>query len=94
METVELEPLVLANRSGVAFTLRHRNGTANCIITIKALEMYFWLEPRASDDRVFQTFEDGYARIKAIAERKLRVRPSARLQLTPDDFEPPQCTCR
>ncbi|WP_062918306.1 DUF1488 family protein [Paraburkholderia caribensis] len=86
METAELEPHVLANRRGVAFTLMHRNNSVSCVVTIAALETYFWLESGASDIRVLRTFDNGLARIHAIAERKLLAHPVARLELTPDDF--------
>ncbi|BCG05064.1 hypothetical protein PPGU19_096320 (plasmid) [Paraburkholderia sp. PGU19] len=89
METLDLEPQVLANHRGVAFGLVHRNSTVECVITIATLEAYFWLEPRASDARIMKTFRDGYGRIRAIAERKLLAHPAARLELTPDDFARP-----
>lgn len=89
METVEVEPQVLANRRGVAFGLVRQNITVECVITVATLEAHFWLEPGASDTRIVKTFRDGYGRIRAIAERKLLAHPSARLELTPDDFARP-----
>ncbi|MBB5421735.1 DUF1488 family protein [Paraburkholderia sp. CNPSo 3155] len=86
METVELEPQVLANRLGVAFSLIFQKQPIECTITITALEAYFWLEPRAGDERILKTFRDGYGRIRAIAERKLLAHPAARLELTTADF--------
>jgi hypothetical protein len=86
MKTVGLEPLLLANRRGVTFGVVRQNGIVECLITIETLEAYFWLEPCASDARILKTFQDGYARISAIAERKLLARPALRLELTPDDF--------
>jgi hypothetical protein len=86
MDTIELEPQVLANRRGVTFALVRQNTTVECLITIAALEAYFWLEPRANNERILKTFRDGHSRIRAIAERKLLAHPSARLELTPDDF--------
>ena len=88
-ETVELEPQVLANRLGVAFSLVRQNRPVECMITITALEAYFWLEPRAGDERILKTFRDGYGRIRAIAERKSLAHPAARLELTPADFSRP-----
>ena len=85
-ETVELEPQVLANRLGVAFSLVRQNRPVECMITITALEAYFWLEPRAGDERILKTFRDGYGRICAMAERKWLARPATRLELTPADF--------
>jgi hypothetical protein len=89
METIESEPQVSANRRGVAFTLAHQGVPIECVVTTAALEAYFWLEPRASDARMLRTFSDGYRRIRAIAERKLRAHPAARLELTPADFARP-----
>ncbi|MEX3894244.1 DUF1488 domain-containing protein [Paraburkholderia sp. JPY432] len=89
METVEPGPQVLASRLGVAFSLVFQNRPVECMITITALEAYFWLDPRAGDERVLKTFRDGYGRIRAIAERKLLAHPAARLELTPADFSRP-----
>ncbi|MGF6840268.1 hypothetical protein QF001_004135 [Paraburkholderia youngii] len=88
-ESVEPEPQVLASRLGVTFSLVFQNRPVECIITITALEAYFWLEPRAGDERILKTFRDGYGRIRAIAERKLLAHPAARLELTPADFSRP-----
>ena len=89
METLELEPQVLANHRGVAFGLVCPNGTVECVITIATLEAYFWLEPRASDVRILKIFRNGYGRIRAIAERRLLAHPATRLELTSDDFARP-----
>ena len=89
METLELEPQIMTNGRGVAFNLVGQNGTIECVITIAALEAYFWLEPRASDARILKTFRDGYGRIRAIAERRLLAQPATRLELTPNDFARP-----
>ena len=77
METLDLEPQVLANRRGMAFALARQNGTVDCVSTIAALEACFWLEPWASDARVLKTFRDGYGRIRAVAEHSCSpIRPS------------------
>jgi hypothetical protein len=89
METLDLEPHILANRRGVAFALTRLNSTVECVITLNALQAYFWLEPQANETRVLKTSRDGYGRIRAIAERKLLARPAATLELTPDDFARP-----
>ncbi|MGF6641319.1 DUF1488 family protein [Paraburkholderia sp. MM6662-R1] len=89
MATLEFEPQLLANRHGVSFALVRQNSTVECVVTIAALEAYFWLEPRASDARILKTFQTGYRRIRAIAERKLLAHPAARLELTLDDFARP-----
>ncbi|CAD6537982.1 DUF1488 family protein [Paraburkholderia sabiae] len=89
METIELAPQVLANRRGVAFSVVHRGSTIECVITLAALEGCFWLECRADDARILKRFNDGYRRIRAIAERRLLAHPAAKLELTPDDFARP-----
>ncbi|AUT76665.1 DUF1488 family protein [Paraburkholderia hospita] len=89
METVELEPQVLADRRGVVFSLVRPNGAVECVITLATLEAHFWLEPRASDASILKTFRDGYGRIRAIAERRLLAHPAARIELTPADFARP-----
>jgi len=86
MKPIGAEPQLLANRRGVAFALVRQNGPVECHITIATLEAYFWLEPSANDARILKTFQDGYARISAIAERRLLARPALRLELTPEDF--------
>ena len=77
---------MLANHAGVAFWLTHQNGLAECVITITTLEAYFWLAPDATDVQILKTFLNGYGRIRAIAERKLRARSATRLELNPSDF--------
>jgi uncharacterized protein DUF1488 len=89
METIETEPQVTANRRGVTFTLIHQGRPVECIVTTNALEAWFWLEPKASDARILKTFNAGYRRIRAIAERRLLAHPVARLELMPDDFARP-----
>ncbi len=49
METVSLEPQVLAKRHVVAFGLVRQDHTVECEITIAALEAYFWLEPHVNE---------------------------------------------
>lgn len=89
METIALEPHVLANRRGVAFGLVRQNNTVECVITIATLEAYFWLEPQASDAQILRTFRAGYDRIGAVAGRKLLAHPAARLELSLADFARP-----
>ncbi|MCC8405325.1 DUF1488 domain-containing protein [Paraburkholderia sp. MMS20-SJTN17] len=89
METPELEPQVLAGRCGVSFSLARPHGIVACMISVKALQDYFWLEPDADDDRILKAFRNGYGRIRAIAERKALAHPAAQLELTADDFARP-----
>ncbi|WP_109479717.1 DUF1488 family protein [Paraburkholderia sp. C35] len=86
MEILQPAPQVLENRRGVAFGVVHGNTTIDCVISLTALETYFWLEPGASHVQILKTFENGHARIEAIAERKLRAHPATRLELKSDDF--------
>ena len=86
MEAAAAGPRILANRRGVAFDLVRANGTVECVVTLEALEAYFWLEPGASDARILKCFGDGYQRIAAIAARKALAHPSANVELTPSDF--------
>src|SRR5262249_1885553 len=89
METLDLEPRVLANGRGVVFALARLSGTVECVMTLAALQAYFWLEPQASEAQILKTFPDGYGRISVIAEGKLPAHPVAKLELTPDDFARP-----
>jgi hypothetical protein len=89
MDIDENQPTILANRRGVTFGLVFENGKVTCVIALKALETYFWLEPRASDTDILRTFENGFVRIKAIAERKFRARPATHLKLAAEDFARP-----
>ncbi|TXC79046.1 DUF1488 family protein [Paraburkholderia azotifigens] len=80
MDIDENQPQILANRRGVTFSLVLPNGKVTCVIALRALETYFWLEPRASDTDVLGTFENGFVWIRAIAERKFRARPATHLK--------------
>jgi hypothetical protein len=89
METFEPEPQVLANRRGVSFYLARQDAEVECVVPLRVLAQYFWLEPGASEVQVLTTFRNGYGRIHAISERKLRAHPVARLDLTIEDFARP-----
>jgi len=89
MQTSDLEPQILANGKGVAFSLARQNNPVQCVISVAALEAYFWLEPRAKEQQILRTFRNGYARIRAVAERKLLTRAVAHLELKAEDFAPP-----
>ena len=86
METLDLAPLISANRRGVSFVLASKLGAIECLISRAVLEAYFWLPPHADDARMLKTFHDGANRIRAIAHRKLLACPTARLELTTADF--------
>ncbi|WP_233849661.1 DUF1488 family protein [Paraburkholderia sp. HD33-4] len=89
MEILELEPQVLDGRRGVSFCLARPHGIVECVIAVKALQDYFWLEPNADDVRILKAFRNGCGRIRAIAERKALAHPTAHLELTADDFARP-----
>jgi len=86
MKSLYVKPQLLEDRRVVAFGIEQAGSAVECAITIDALEMYFWLEPSASEERILTTFCNGYGRIRAIAERKLLAHPSSRLRLTAQDF--------
>ncbi|MEZ2311930.1 DUF1488 family protein [Paraburkholderia sp. RCC_158] len=86
METVEVKPQLVANRRGVAFDISRQSSAAECVISIATLEVNFCLGPGASEAQIVKCFRDGYARIRAMAERKLLAHPAPRIELTPDDF--------
>ncbi|HKR46399.1 MAG TPA: DUF1488 family protein [Paraburkholderia sp.] len=90
METIELAPQDLANRRGVAISVTHQGHHRRvCVVTLAALKGCFWLEPRADDARILKRFNDGYRRIRAIAERRLLAHPVTTLELTLDGFVRP-----
>ncbi|KAA1003450.1 DUF1488 domain-containing protein [Paraburkholderia panacisoli] len=89
MATFELEPQVQDDRRGVSFSLARPHGFVKCVIAVKALQEYFWLEPNADDGRILKAFRNGYGRIRAIAERKVLAHPTTHLELTAEDFARP-----
>ncbi|MBN3760762.1 DUF1488 family protein [Burkholderia sp. Ac-20365] len=88
MDTLEVAPQVLAGR-GVAFSLPGPQGIVECVVTIRALQDCFWLEPQADDIRILRAFQNSYGRIRAIAERKVLAHPATHLELTAADFARP-----
>lgn len=80
-------PYVIDGRRGVAFSVLSGMNRIECVVTIAALQTYFWLQPDAGDVRILQTFRDGFRRIHAVAQRKsLRAQPGDRIEITPADF--------
>ena len=63
MDTLEVAPQVLDGR-GVSFSLPGPLGMVECVVTIRALQDCFWLEPHADDIRILRAFRDGYGRIR------------------------------
>lgn len=70
MDTVITEPQILPDHRSIALRLTIRRIPVECVIAIAALAEHFWLEPGAGEARILSTFSDGYARIRAVAERK------------------------
>lgn len=88
MDTFKVAHQVLAGR-GVSFSLPGPKGTVECMVSIKARQDCFWLEPYADDIRMLRAFRNGYGRIRAIAERKVLAHPCTHLELTAADFTRP-----
>ncbi|WP_225032030.1 DUF1488 family protein [Paraburkholderia sp. XV] len=88
MDTLAVTPQVLTGR-GVSFFFPGPRGMVECVVTIRALQDCFWLEPHADDIRILRAFRDGYGRIRAIAERKVLTHPATHLELTAADFARP-----
>lgn len=88
MDTLDVAPQVRAGR-GVTFTLPGPQGVVECMVTIRALQDCFWLEPNSDDVRTLRAFRNGYGRIRAIAERKMLAHPATQLELTAADFSRP-----
>ena len=63
-----------------------RRTPVECVIAIDVLEERFWLEPGTSEARIYRTFRDGYARIRAVTECKALAHPESRVELVPNDF--------
>ncbi|MDR5806544.1 DUF1488 family protein [Caballeronia sp. LZ001] len=73
-------------RDGVEFAILKDGRRVECVILLGALQQCFWLDLPAHDERIRQCFVDGYARIRAMAERKSLVASSDMIRLTPTDF--------
>jgi hypothetical protein len=86
MDVLDFAPNVSADGSRIDFRLSNPTGFTDCAITREALEVHFWLSPRADASRFLKTFDDGRNRIVAVAERKMRARPGYPVRLTSYDF--------
>ena len=86
MDVVDFAAGVSSDGSEIAFRLPGRIDGTECAITREALEVHFWLPVGADASRMLRTFADGRNRIVAIAERKIRARPSHPVRLTSHDF--------
>ncbi|MFL9912838.1 DUF1488 family protein [Paraburkholderia sp. RL17-337-BIB-A] len=61
-----------ADGSRIDFRLAQATDFAECAITREALEVHFWLPPRAKASRMLKAFDDGRNRVVAVAQRKMR----------------------
>lgn len=87
METIEDHPRVLPDNSGVAFSIMNGDTSTDCVVSIRALEDWFWLPRGAKPERVMATFSDGFGRIRAVAERRVRLTSAGQhVYLKTDDF--------
>jgi len=80
------EPLISADKRSLTFVMHWREEPVTYVVSLAALEAYFWLAPSADDARTLKVFRDGFGRIHAIAERKLLAHPSKHLELSATDF--------
>jgi hypothetical protein len=87
MRTVESPPTLSADGRVITFEIDVLGSTFTCLITRHALERYFWLEAEASEARVLKAFEDGRARITALATRKILARRRVPVLLKAEDFD-------
>jgi hypothetical protein len=86
MDVLEFARSVSADGSGIDFRLSSAIGFTECAIAREALEVHFWLSPRADASRMLKAFDDGRNRIIAVAERKMRARPGHPVRLSSRDF--------
>ncbi|MCG7400450.1 MULTISPECIES: DUF1488 family protein [Caballeronia] len=86
MKVLVPAPQISADKQTVTFVLEWRGETVTCVVPRQCLETFFWLPPGADDARTVRVFADGFARIEAIARRKLLARPTRSIRLTSADF--------
>jgi hypothetical protein len=76
---------ISADKQTVTFVLEWRAETVTCVVLRQCLEMFFWLPPGADDARTVRVLADGFARIEAVARRKLLAHPTRSIRLTSAD---------
>ncbi|WP_250528295.1 DUF1488 family protein [Caballeronia sp. GAWG2-1] len=86
MELPINQPSLRLTKRGVEFSVVKNKRSIACVMTIEALQQFFWLEPAAAEQRILQCFQDGRARIFAVAERKCLTCSDNSILLTPKDF--------
>ncbi|SAL00832.1 hypothetical protein AWB80_07975 [Caballeronia pedi] len=80
------EPHISTDKQALSFAIDWRGESVTCVVTRGCLEVFFWLPPDADDSRLVSVFRDGFARIEAVARRKLRAQPTSQVRLTEGDF--------
>ncbi|WP_459906267.1 DUF1488 family protein [Caballeronia sp. HLA56] len=86
MELPINQPPLRLTKRGVEFSVIRNKRSFACVMTIEALQQFFWLEPSAAEQRILQCFQDGRARIHAVAERKSLTCSDSPILLIPKDF--------
>ncbi|GJH14319.1 DUF1488 family protein [Caballeronia novacaledonica] len=80
------EPQISKDKQALSFVIDWGGKSVTCVVTRRCLEVIFWLPPDADDSRLVSVFRDGFARIEAVARRKLLARPTRSVDLTEGDF--------
>ncbi|MDR5785323.1 DUF1488 family protein [Caballeronia sp. LP003] len=86
MKVLVPEPQISTDKQALSFVIDWRGESVSCVVTRRCLEVFLWLPPDADDSRLVSVFRDGFARIEAVARRKLRARPTSLVRLTEGDF--------
>ena len=86
MRVLVPEAQISADKQTLTFVLEWRGETVTCGVPRQCLEVFFWLPPGADDARTVRVFGDGFARIEAVARRKLLAHPTRSIRLTGADF--------
>ncbi|GJH17679.1 DUF1488 family protein [Caballeronia novacaledonica] len=86
MKVLVPELQISTDKQTLSFVIDWRGESVTCVVPRGCLEVFFWLAPNADDSRLVSVFRDGFARIEAVARRKLLARPTSHLRLTEMDF--------
>ena len=86
MKVLVPEPQISTDKQALSFVIDWHGESVSCVVTRRCLEVFFWLPPNADDSRLVSVFRNGFARIEAVARRKLQARPSSLVRLTEADF--------
>ncbi|MCE4547408.1 MULTISPECIES: DUF1488 family protein [unclassified Caballeronia] len=79
-------PQISTDKQTLSFVIDWRGESVTCVVPRRCLEVFFWLPPNADDSRLVSVFRDGFARIEAVARRKLLARSTRPIRLTEGDF--------